>query len=746
MQTLKEKTVLFRLFAILFWATTFCIRTIAQGSDGYPLRQQIIPLDSEVKVVPGLFYKIENIENLLQLGIDNNLKPGALVKQQRRVAEGGLWEFVPVTGGYFAIKNKLSGNYVDNFSAVAGGTSLRQSEHLSDGASWRLQDLGNNQFKLINKASGLLLGSGGETASHTPVLQLPESGEGILWRLVVYDINPSVAIITTRNGEVVSGGNLSQLFAYNPSTGKVRFLMAKGIGYEEDGWVKSLLESADGTYWVGLDRGLRQVDPVQGTILQNYLSYTHPAFLSNEIQALLEDADGTIWAGTFGGGLVHVFPKTKQAVNFLNADNYSGNFISAMFPWKNGRLLVNTLDGAYYFEKDGKKFVRSNPLDNLPDHPQGITFLEKPGNGIPSGNGLDNAIDNRTGAKPDNPSSLIFTNFSYFDESRDTLMSRTEDLQSLKKITLRPSVSWFRFDYAQLKPDSPQGSHFQTWLEGFEDGWTYQGSLSFIRYNRLPAGNYVLHVRTAHAQGNGESPEELTIAITVRQVFYKTWWAILLYCLGAGAVVYAVVHYRFRQRLALESMRTRIASDLHDEVGSSLSHLNFLVGSFDLENAPEQTAAGIKKSKEIMQKTASDIRDVVWAIDARRDKTGDLLDRMEDFAFDMFSAKNIACHFHADSINREAVMNPFVRQNIFLIFKEAVNNIAKHSNASEVRISLSQTGGSLELTVTDNGSTAPNSKHSTGLGLDNMQLRAKRIGGTVESGQGEAGWVVRLRV
>ncbi len=262
--------------------------------------------------------------------------------------------------------------------------------------------------------------------------------------------------------------------------------------------------------------------------------------------------------------------------------------------------------------------------------------------------------------------------------------------------------------------------------------------------NRLPAGNYTLHIKSGDAYGQWND-DELKIHIKVQQIYYKTWWFITLCVFLAGATGFSAIRYYYQQRLAIEQMRTRIASDLHDEVGSSLSHLNFLIGSFDIENSPETTSKAIEKSKELMRKTASNIRDVVWAIDARRDKTGDLLDRMEDFAYDMFSAKNTSYHFHADGVNREAVINPFVRQNIFLIFKEAVNNIAKHSDACEVRISLAQKGAALEMTVADNGQTVIGSKVK-GQGLENMQLRAKRIGGVVEIGQGEGGFVVRLRV
>ncbi len=201
---------------------------------------------------------------------------------------------------------------------------------------------------------------------------------------------------------------------------------------------------------------------------------------------------------------------------------------------------------------------------------------------------------------------------------------------------------------------------------------------------------------------------------------------------------------RYQNSLKLERLRTRIASDLHDEVGSSLSHLNFLIGSLDLAENPERTAQNLEKGKEIMQKTASDIRDVVWAIDARRDKTGDLLDRMEDFAFDMFAAKNISYQFLADGLDREATINPFVRQNIYLIFKEAINNIARHSTASEVKISIFQKENQLEMGIADNGKTA-NPKKVKGQGLENMQLRAQRIGGKLDIRQEADGFFVVLK-
>jgi len=558
----------------------------------------------------------------------------------------------------------------------------------------------------------------------------------------------NAAIALTKKGEVLAGGRFRQLFAYDPVTEKVRQLQPKCNEEDKNGLIKAILEAKDGTLWVGLEQGLFQLEPQSGKLLKHFNSTTHRAFLTNGIQVLHEDPDGTIWAGTYGGGLVRINPKTGEAVSFTTADGLPDNIIAAILPWKTDYLWVSTFNGLTCFNKKDKTFVNFYEEDGLSHNEFNLSsaFIDSRGRYYFGGMNGVNAFYPEDLMKPQSkPLPLLLTGFSFYDEKKDTFAEQFGSLQSLQEVTLSPHVSWFQFNYALPDYVNPKLNQFKTWLENFEKDWIYQGNTPFIRYNRLPAGDYVLHIRAADSKGYW-SDDELAIRITVQQVFYKTWWFILLCCLAVGAGGFALLRYRYQQRLALEQMRTRIASDLHDEVGSSLSHLNFLVGAFDMENSPETTAKAIEKSKELMRKTASNIRDVVWAIDARRDKTGDLLDRMEDFAFDMFSVKNIACRFQTDGVNREAVLNPFVRQNIFLVFKEAVNNIAKHSNATEVNISLSQTGASLELTVADNGKSASPGKPSTGLGLENMQMRAKRIGGSLAIENSGTGWTVRLRV
>lgn len=562
----------------------------------------------------------------------------------------------------------------------------------------------------------------------------------------VNNVASTLALRMSRKGEILAGGKLNHLFAYNPATQRLRFLIPNGVKNEEEGYISAILEASDGTIWIGLNKGLYRIDPRRGEIIQRYGIETHPVFQNQQIQLLHEDNDGSIWTGGYGGGLVHVFPETGKVEQFTTADGLSDNIVAAILPYDEDYLWIGTFNGLSCFNKKEKSFVNFYEEDGLSHNEFNFTsaFIDSKGLYYFGGMNGINAFYPEEILKPGQVSlPLLLTGFSFYDERKDTLSEQFGGLQSLREVTFSPHVSWFQLNYALASYTNPKFNKFKTWLENFEKDWTYQGTTPFIRYNRLPAGHYILHVKAADAKGYW-SENELIIHITVQQVFYKTWWFILLLCLAAGAGIFVIVRFRYRQKLELERMRTRIASDLHDEVGSSLSHLNLLIGSFDINNAPERTSNAADKAKEVMSRTASNIRDVVWAIDARRDKTGDLLDRMEDFAFDMLGSRNTAYQFHTDGIRRDGTLSPFIRQNIYLIYKEAVNNIAKHSSATQVDIRLQQTGNELELTVADNGHSLNHSRVK-GQGLENMQLRAARIGGKLEIRQAESGFSVLLK-
>ena len=214
----------------------------------------------------------------------------------------------------------------------------------------------------------------------------------------------------------------------------------------------------------------------------------------------------------------------------------------------------------------------------------------------------------------------------------------------------------------------------------------------------------------------------------------------LLTLLGLGGLIY--YRNRLKQQLHLQNMRSQISSDLHDEIGSSLTRLSMIMNSVEVKE-DDFSKQYFQKGNEVLTGAISKIRDVVWAIDARNDQTGDLLDRMEDFAFDMFKSRNINYQFVSDSINRNEILPPLVRQNVYLIFKEAITNIVKHSDATQVLIDFVEKDKGLFLNICDNGSLQEGQKVK-GAGLSNMKLRAKRIKANLKIEQSDDGFQVTL--
>ena len=553
------------------------------------------------------------------------------------------------------------------------------------------------------------------------------------------------------SGSLIAGRSLHGLIRYDPATGEVTPLGGGPSGRDrDDNHVLTLAPAYDGNVWLGMRDGIAKVDAESGRVLLRFARDTLKAPTLNHVYALHEDTDGSVWAGTVGNGLVHLQPADGSAKAFTQVEGLANDIVAAILPDGPDRLWISTFSGLSCLDKRDGSFRNFYQKDGLTHNEFNFfsAFIDPAGRYYFGGMNGVNAFYPSEILRPAAVQALpVITGLSYYDTRRDSLFTVPNGWGRRRSVTLSPYVSWFQLDFVLPDFTDPANNRFRTWLEGYEADWSAPVTSPFIRYNSLPAGDYTLHVRASDPRGNWLA-EELAVGITVRQKFYRTWWfaLVILTVLGAGA--YALLRYRFRQQLALERMRTRIAGDLHDEVGSSLSLLSLLIGSFDVAGAPERTAGAAAKSQAVIARTASNVRDIVWAIDARRDRAGDLLDRMEDFAYDMLTPRGIAYRFQVEGVNRDLVLNPVARQNTYLIFKEAIHNVVRHSPATEVDITTGQRGQQLIVTVRDNGGPPRPSRakeKSRGHGLENMQLRAGRMGAQLTTMHDAHGFAVHLQ-
>lgn len=196
---------------------------------------------------------------------------------------------------------------------------------------------------------------------------------------------------------------------------------------------------------------------------------------------------------------------------------------------------------------------------------------------------------------------------------------------------------------------------------------------------------------------------------------------------------------RIKRQLALEQMRQTISRDLHDDIGSALSSINIL--SKVAQEEKDNTQNYLQRISDQSAKMMETMGDMVWSINPQNDSLEQVIVRMREFATEILDAQNIALEF-TDNIPVNLVLNAEKRKNLFLIFKEVINNAAKYSQATQVKVSLSKIHNDVHLHISDNGKGFNETTVRAGNGLRNLRERATEIGGTLmiksESGKGTA--------
>jgi len=193
--------------------------------------------------------------------------------------------------------------------------------------------------------------------------------------------------------------------------------------------------------------------------------------------------------------------------------------------------------------------------------------------------------------------------------------------------------------------------------------------------------------------------------------------------------VYYFYNLRIRQLKALHKVRDRIASDLHDDVGSALSSLVIYSDLLNKEtgNNPSQEKLIIKKLRDTASESMENMRDIVWSIQSQNDNFEIMLQRVRRLAYDLLESAGIELDFHSDPALDNLVLSIEQRRNVYLIIKEALNNARKYSNATSVHFRAELKLNQLHISIRDNGSGFDLNSVVSGNGLRNMKKRAEQL-------------------
>ena len=240
-----------------------------------------------------------------------------------------------------------------------------------------------------------------------------------------------------------------------------------------------------------------------------------------------------------------------------------------------------------------------------------------------------------------------------------------------------------------------------------------------------------------------------TAALSVELPAWQRWWLSALIGLGLAAAAYWAHRVRLARILDIERVRMHIATDLHDDIGASLSQIAILseVTRQQIGDADPLAADRLEAVATASRDLVDAMSDVVWAINPKRDSLTDLVHRMRRFANDALTPRDIALIFTGPPEGHDQQLGPEVRREIYLVLKESVNNAARHSGAAIVTVDLVASRHELHLTVHDNGhGFVVSDVGDSGNGLASFRRRAARVNGTLGVTSGPTGTTIDLFV
>lgn len=564
--------------------------------------------------------------------------------------------------------------------------------------------------------------------------------------------------------------------------------------------VLALFEDRTGRLWAGTQSGL--VSLRDGTWTPHKLLANTTAI---DIRSLAEDAAGNLWVGTIGQGLLRL--SGDEVTQFGCSGNLPFRDARALhFDPAGGGLWIGTMNHGLVRFKDGR-FTAYTSADGLPCDTIGSIFPDDGGNlWIGSDNGifacplkvlenyrrgtspailcvrlgLAEGLVSRTCSGSGQPvpcrsadGRLWFPNFrglAGFDPR--LVVARPEAPEVLVEMVvvdgvdqrggtvdeLRVSSSARRFEFQYTAPElvMPQALRFRYRLAGMDPGWVDAGTQRVATYSQLPPGQYRFQVMAGGADGHWHEADGSLSLYVVPRLWERRWLQLLGSMLLVGAIASAILlgqRRRHRLRLAriqqaraLEQERQRIAANIHDDLGASLTRITLLS---DL--ARERAEAGsIGTELEQIHDTSRDLiramDEVVWAIAPEHDSLDSLVTYLGKIAQDLLRAAGVRCRLEIPATLPDLELSGQVRHNLLLASKEALHNVVKHAGAAEARVRASLRGDWFELTVSDDGhgfastggnasaagNAAASRRPSAGRGLPGMAARLREIGGRCE--------------
>jgi signal transduction histidine kinase/streptogramin lyase len=488
-------------------------------------------------------------------------------------------------------------------------------------------------------------------------------------------------------------------------------------------------ESRSGTLWIGCWPG--GLSRFRNGKFQSFTAAD--GLPKGSVDSLFVDSVGTVWGAAHGGGLFHVEnpDSEKPRIEALTqAKGLSTNDVLCVTGDGAGRIYAGTFKGVDRLDPLSGELMHFNNSDGLASNLivtctgdrfgrlwfgtyKGISLLANPPDKVPA------------------PPQVRIAEVRIADH-----MQPISDLGETQIRVPALSASQNRVLIAFAAINFAGATRYRYKLEAAEREWSETAEPT-VTYPALPPGDYRFLVQALGA-GPGQASPAATLTFTISTPVWKRWWFLALEALALAGCIYGVYLFRLRQLLAVERVRMRIATDLHDDIGSALSQIGLLSEAAQRPAGTHTMPDALARIASVSRETAASMADIVWTINPQRDSLGDLSVRIRRFASELFSARDIDCVVVTPESDEDLKLDIDTRRQLLLVAKEAMHNVIRHAHSTQVSIELKHENRWVVFRIGDNGAGFDPQARAEGHGIASMRSRAEGLGGklSIESGNG----------
>jgi len=723
-------------------------------------------------------WKVNRLKNntysspdFIRFKIGTGSKDELLIWSISETSDGSLW-----FGTFLGLVRYTEGRWkglTERMGIEQGGTTAIIQTKNGDyyfGTESGLLRFSNGKFETIKNITG-------------SILYLYEDQEGALWVSVffegVYRFKNNVwkkyqkndGLADNRIWFIYQSLDKSIWFGSDAGVSKLvndKFTMYTTADGLNDNTVLCMYESIDSTLWFGTTNGVSILkkgrwenfsieNNLAGKAINDIYGYNYG-----------EKKEKTIWFATLGNGIYEYELKTKSLNNYNSTRQpyISNNSVYRVEEDKYGKLYFLTNNKITRFT-----FINN---DEILSEKFGIE------DGLPNDEGISSA------SFVDLKGRLWFgttEGATYFDPylevidtvSKPLIIERIYVENYYSEINISENINFnytqntISFEFALLSYFRETENLFSFQLVGFDDKQSNWTSDYKKEYSKLPAGNYTFYVWGKDYGDKISGP--IKLGFSILPPWWQTAWFRILMFIFFASIIYLIIRFYISQKVKkrvaelekkniIEKERSRISRDMHDSIGSNLTRVAILSdriendinnGTMD-KNKIGEIKKRIKSIGQISRENIDSMNEIIWSLSPKYDTVNSLIFYMNHYLNEMFENSSTKYIFDFPEIIKDITLTPEIRRNIFLIFKEAINNLAKHSQATSVLVTLKVNEFNLEFEIEDNGigffeSNPYSNENMPGFGLDNMKIRANSVNAdlSIKSSSGK-GTIVRFSI